>query len=164
MSTSRAQYGTLETVNVTLNGPLSAGAARESDPIDNSENGFLDAELLVSLTLEGDTPADLEQVIVYAVPSPDGVTWPTPLAGVNAAVSLTAGDPALGHRLGHLETPSAGAGSPPTQTLVGHWRTLLAYDGALALAPFVAIVVENRSGMDITDGTVQILGKYIQDV
>lgn len=154
MASMRAKYGSLTALGITISS-LAAGDARQSAAVSNATTKFIDLELLIAFTLAAGSPGDLSRVNVYLVPSPNGADWPNPAGGADAAIDLT-GSPIQGHLVGFIDTPAAG------QAYQGYFRGVLDYDNALCLAPHWVLVIENRTGVDFSAGSVKYLGKQIE--
>lgn len=124
---------------------LAGGAAQESDAMALvGDQAAVDALLAVSVSVGVGVIADESELVIYLAPSADGSVWPTPATGSKAAVDLSGTPPLAGHKVGTIPIGS------PNADYAAVFRTLLGYDGALALPPHLSIVVENRCGVPLT--------------
>jgi hypothetical protein len=145
-NTIKTQYGSNgQAITVTL-ASLGSGSARESTPIDNRTDLFLDALVFLQLkTGSGSIGADPFAYIYAAGTVDDGTTWPDTLAGTDAAVSLN-----TIHQIRLLGNVFLGAAS--TTFKAGPFSVASVFGGVLPAK--WSIVVENRCGvtLDATEG------------
>lgn len=110
MSDIKTKYGTAGVaVTITLASLASAAAAgRESTVVDNTTNLFLDALVMLQVTLQAGTPANDKAVYVYAYGTADADTpiYPDAVTGADAAITLR--DPTTLKLIGVIPTPTGG--------------------------------------------------------
>lgn len=85
MATIKPSYGTSTALTITIDS-LAANAYRESTAVDNSSTLYSDVH--VRVTVGVGTASGERTVVVFAYGSEDGSTYPDPLTGSDAGVSI----------------------------------------------------------------------------
>lgn len=154
-STNKASFGAVTPVVITLNG-LANNAARQGTKIDNSVQAFLD--LMLELTVSLAVAAPGGQVNVYLARSLDGVKWPDVVTGADGAITI--GSTQNLQQLGYI---ICGAGTGP---FYGIFDTAAGPNAALTLAPYMAVIIENKTGQAFAGAgcALNYLGTQIVEV
>jgi hypothetical protein len=131
-----------QTITCTL-ASLASGSSREATAIDNTTNLWLEALVMVQITLQSGTPASDRAVYVYAAATVDnaGPTWPDAVTGADAAITLNS--PTNLRLLGAINAPtSAGVFKG------GPWSVSSIFGGVLP--SHWSIVINNATGIALT--------------
>jgi len=155
-TTVKQLYGSSgQTITITL-ASLASGSARESDPIDNSTNLYLDALVMLQLKTAAGSIGSDPWAYVYVLGTVDGgTTWPDPATGANAAITPSKNTKA--RLLGAVNLAAAS-----TTYKGGPWSVAAAFGGVMPQK--WSIVVLNNCGvaLDSTEGNHAKLYQGIQ--
>lgn len=136
MATIKISYDTAASITLTL-ASLADGAARQATKIDNTSTLYDDIILNFAIKLGAGTAGNLSAINFYLAGSTDGTNFDYPATGSDAAITLTTNS----LRFAQVLTISAASTTYPIII-----PSVAAYFGGV-LPPFIAVIVENKTGI-----------------
>ena len=159
MATIESLYGTNGvTITITLTSLAdSATAFRESTPVDNSSNLYLDALVQVKIKLAASgTIGNDKKVYVYAAGSVDGgTTWPDNATGADATTTFT--NPTNLKLIGVIDC-TAYVTSTQQQFISEPFSVAAAFGGILPKK--WSVVIQNRTNIAFTSTSTDHVVQY----
>ena len=157
MASTKIAYGSVVGFTITL-ASLADGSARQSTPVDNSTNLFLDAQIQLLLKLASGNIGTDQKINVYFFASMDGTNYDENVGAADAGITIRA--PSILRGPFSIFTPLEVGGATTYKAVIPSVAKY--FDGVM---PYKwGIIVENQTGLafDVTEAnhTKQYRGVY----
>lgn len=147
MSTNRkVEWGTASQAFTLTTDSLANAAARESTAIDNTSNKFLDALIYLAIPVANTAPGSDKRINIWFYGSEDGTNYDDNATGSDAALTMRSPTNLKGPYI--INTPTQNL------TYKSVIPSVAEFFGGV-LPPKWGIVVENKTGMAFSTGTVK---------
>ena len=130
-------YAAAAGLTLTLNG-LANGAGRQATAVDNTANGYLDVQAVITIKTAAGSLGNPTVLTVYAYGSEDGATWPDGITGTDGG--WTAPTTITGRVVGVVPTDAAATARTLTLASIAN-----AFGGVLPA--FWTLAVVNATGL-----------------